>query len=123
MSRLYFSIFRIDLKKNFYEEISSDNSVHRLTGHRGMAQQKLNELCSTFVDPEYRLAVRQFFDLSTVPDRLADTDTVGMDYLATNGNCHQGKAAGAGTPEAEDRLSGDGKSQRGQDRLPAEYVP
>lgn len=71
MSRLYFSIFRIDLKKNFYEEISSDNSVHRLTGHRGMAQQKLNELCSTFVDPEYRLAVRQFFDLSTVPDRLA----------------------------------------------------
>lgn len=60
VSRLYFSIFRIDLKKNFYEEISSDNSVHRLTGHRGMAQQKLNELCSTFVDPEYRLAVRQF---------------------------------------------------------------
>lgn len=55
VSRLYFSIFRIDLKKNFYEEISSDNSVHRLTGHRGMAQQKLNELCSTFVDPEYRL--------------------------------------------------------------------
>lgn len=54
VSRLYFSIFRIDLKKNFYEEISSDNSVHRLTGHRGMAQQKLNELCSTFVDPEYR---------------------------------------------------------------------
>ena len=41
VSRLYFSIFRIDLKKNFYEEISSDNSVHRLTGHRGMAQQKL----------------------------------------------------------------------------------
>ena len=91
VSRLYFSIFRIDLKKNFYEEISSDNSVHRLTGHRGMAQQKLNELCSTFVDPEYRLAVRQFFDLSTVPDRLADTDTVGMDYLATNGNWYMAR--------------------------------
>ena len=91
VSRLYFSIFRIDLKEDFYEEISSDNSVHRLTGHRGMAQQKLNELCSTFVDPEYRLAVRQFFDLSTVPDRLADTDTVGMDYLATNGNWYMAR--------------------------------
>ena len=91
VSRLYFSIFRIDLKKNFYEEISSDNSVHRLTGHRGMAQQKLNELCSTFVDPEYRMAVRQFFDLSAVPDRLADTDTVGMDYLATNGNWYMAR--------------------------------
>lgn len=91
VSRLYFSIFRIDLKEDFYEEISSDNSVHRLTGHRGMAQQKLNELCSTFVDPEYRMAVRQFFDLSTVPDRLADTDTVGMDYLATNGNWYMAR--------------------------------
>ena len=56
-----------------------------------MAQQKLNELCSTFVDPEYRMAVRQFFDLSTVPDRLADTDTVGMDYLATNGNWYMAR--------------------------------
>ncbi len=77
----------------FHSEKEFPNAFEAWTRqlHPGMAQQKLNELCSTFVDPEYRLAVRQFFDLSTVPDRLADTDTVGMDYLATNGNWYMAR--------------------------------
>lgn len=85
IGRLYFSIYRIDLARDFYEEISSDSSVHRLTGHEGRAQQKMNKLCSGLVDRDYQSAVKRFFDLSTVAERLADTDTIEMEYLAKDG--------------------------------------
>ena len=59
IGRLYFSIYRIDLARDFYEEISSDSSVHRLTGHEGRAQQKMNKLCSGLVDRDYQSAVKR----------------------------------------------------------------
>ena len=91
VSRMYFSVYRIDLLRDFYEEISSDNSVHRLTGHEGRAQRKLKELCNTIVAPAYREAVLRFFDLSTIVERLADTDTVEIEYLAMDGNWHEAR--------------------------------
>lgn len=44
VSRMYFAIFRIDLLHDFYEEVSSDTSIHILTGHSGKAQQKMNAI-------------------------------------------------------------------------------
>ena len=35
ISKIYFSIYRIDLALDMYEEVSSDNEVHRLTGRMG----------------------------------------------------------------------------------------
>ncbi len=91
VSRLYFSVYRIDLTRDFYEEISSNRSIHRLTGHEGKAQEKMYELCDTIVAKEYREAVRHFFDLSTVADRMENTDTVEIEYFATDGNWHQAR--------------------------------
>ena len=91
VSRLYFSVYRIDLQHDFYEEISSDQSIHRLTGHEGRAQKKLYELCDSIVAKEYREVVRHFFKLSTVADRLEKTDTVEIEYMATDGNWHQAR--------------------------------
>ena len=91
VSKLYFAIFRIDLLHDFYEEVSSDNSIHLITGHSGRAQKKMNELCATFVAPEYRDIVRKFFDLSTVRDRLAYSDTIELEYHAADGNWHEAR--------------------------------
>ncbi len=91
VSKLYFSIYRIDLQKDFYEEISSDQSIHRLTGHEGKAQNKMYELCDSIVSEKYRKPVRQFFDLSTVAKRLENTSTVEMEYLSTDGDWHQAR--------------------------------
>ncbi len=91
VSRMYFSMFRIDLIRDFYEEISNNNQVHRLTGHEGCAQRKLNEICNTIVAEEYQDSVWKFFDLSTVAERLADTDTVEIEYHAKDGNWHEAR--------------------------------
>ena len=91
ISKLYFAIFRIDLTQNYYEEVSSDNSVHIITGHEGNAQEKMNELCATFVTEKYRDGVQKFFDLSTIEERLKDLDTVEYQYHATDGNWHEAR--------------------------------
>ncbi|MDO4483694.1 MAG: response regulator [Clostridia bacterium] len=88
IAKMYFSIFRIDLERDFYEEIASDNEVHTLTGHEGTASTRMMELCDSFVDEDYRQEVREFFDLTTLADRLADSDLVDMNYRAKDGNWH-----------------------------------
>lgn len=92
VSRGYFSINSIDLVHDFYEEISSrDHFVHRPTGEGGKAQTKMYELCGSLVAKEYQDSVMNFFDLSTVSDRMQDTDTIEIEYLAADGNWHQAR--------------------------------
>ena len=93
VSRGYFSIYSIDLVQDFYEEISNHDhhAVHRPTGQGGKAQQKLYELCRTLVAEEYQSAVLRFFDLSTVAERMGESDTIEMDYFAVDGNWHQAR--------------------------------
>ncbi|MDO4501310.1 MAG: ATP-binding protein [Erysipelotrichaceae bacterium] len=88
IAKLYFAIFRIDLVNDFYEEVASKNEVHSLTGSEGSASSKMVELCNTFVVDEFKEEVMEFFDLSTLPQRLANQDMVDMNYLSTDGNWH-----------------------------------
>lgn len=91
ISKIYFSIYRIDLTQDMYEEVSSDNEVHRLTGRMGRASAKMTELCHRFVVPEYQDKILQFFDLSTISERLHTEETIAMDYLANDGNWHSAR--------------------------------
>lgn len=92
VSRSYYSIYSIDLVNNFYEEISNRGQfVHRPIGYGGDAQAKLNRLCMTLVEADYRNAVRHFFDLSTVAERMKTVDTIEIEYYALDGNWHQAR--------------------------------
>ena len=92
VSRVYFSIYSIDLVQNFYEEISNrGHSVHLPTGQGGDAQKKMDEICRTLVVKEYQSEVMRFFDLSTVADRMRESDVIGIEYFAMDGNWHQAR--------------------------------
>ena len=91
ISKIYVSIFRIDLERDFYEEVSSENEIHRLTGNSGEASSKMLEICERFVATEYRERIRRFFDLSTLSERLKEDETVAMEYLAKDGNWHMAR--------------------------------
>lgn len=85
---IYFSIFSIDLRVDSYEEITSDHSIHKFSGKKGVASEKLEGLCSEHVADEYYAEVKRFFDLSTLSDRLKKEKTVAMEYLAKDKNWH-----------------------------------
>ncbi len=79
---------RRDLEKDYYDEISSQDELHRLTGKHGRASARMQEICDAFVASGYRENVRQFLDLSTLAGRLGEEDTVGMEYLTQDGDWH-----------------------------------
>ena len=86
IGKIYVSIFHIDLERDLYEEISSNKRMHKLTGKQGKASTKMTEICNTFVRPEYYERVLQFFDLSTLAERLQNEETVALEYLDRTGN-------------------------------------
>lgn len=88
ISKIYYLIYRIDLVKDHYVEITSESEVYRVTGKQGEATKKMQELCDRFVAPEYHESIAHFFDLSTMQDRLREEDTIAMEYLAKDGNWH-----------------------------------
>ncbi len=89
ISKTYQSIYRIDIRKDFFEEISNDDDTHRLTGYHGCASEKLYRICDTRVDPEFRPYVRPFMDVSTLPERLKSEAFVTTEYRMCDGTWHR----------------------------------
>ena len=88
LGKIYFTILRLDLVRDEYEEITSDKGIHHLTGNRGSASAEMRELCSRFAQPDYREQLAQFFDLTTLPDRLNTDDTTAAEYQTPSGDWH-----------------------------------
>ena len=88
IGKIYFSLYRIVLENDQYEEISAEQEIHRLTGKVGLASEKMKEICDNFVCQEHYDMVLKFFDLSTLADRLKNDDTTALEYKAKDGNWH-----------------------------------
>ena len=58
IAKSYCSIYRIDVQKDFFEEVSNDSEIHKLTGNRGCASEKLYQFCDTMAASEYRSLIR-----------------------------------------------------------------
>ncbi len=88
ISKIYFSIFRIRLLDDTYEEVSREGEMHRLSGTHGSASQMLRRLCHERVSVEHQQPVLAFFDFTTLPGRLSQDDSVGIEYQTSNGDWH-----------------------------------
>lgn len=89
ISKNYCYIARIDLQKDFFEEISNDEEMHRLTGNSGCASEKLRKDCEMQVAPEYRAYLYPFLDTSTLKERLQDEEYVSTEYRMCDGSWHR----------------------------------
>lgn len=88
ISKLYWSIYRMDLSTGTCEEVSTDQEWHRLTGMRGRTEDVFREARETFVAQEYQEIMREFLDTSTLAERLRDTESVAVEYRAARGGWH-----------------------------------
>ena len=89
ISKNYSSIYRIDVRNDRYEEISSKGETHQLTGIRGCVSQRLMDACDTLIAPEYRDTLREFFDVSTLAERLRTEEFLVTEYRMLDGNWHR----------------------------------
>ena len=77
------------MQKDFFEEVSNDSEIHKLTGNRGCASEKLYQLCDTMVAPEYRPLIRPFLDVSTLSARLKAEECISTEYRMCDGSWHR----------------------------------
>ena len=70
ISKIYYTIYRIDLRTGCYEEIAGEQRMHRLTGHSGKASIHISAASKQSIVPEYLPYVEPFFDLSMLAERL-----------------------------------------------------
>ena len=89
IAKSYCSIYRIDVQKDFFEEVSNDSEIHKLTGNRGSASEKLYQLCDTMVASEYRSLIRPFLDVSTLSARLKTEEYISTEYRMCDGSWHR----------------------------------
>ena len=89
IAKSYCSIYRIDVQKDFFEEVSNDSEIHKLTGNRGCATEKLYQLCDTMVASEYRSLIRPFLDVSTLSARLKTEECISTEYRMCDGSWHR----------------------------------
>ena len=89
IAKSYCSIYRIDVQKDFFEEVSNDSEIHKLTGNRGSASEKLYQLCDTMVASECRSLIRPFLDVSTLSARLKTEECISTEYRMCDGSWHR----------------------------------
>ena len=88
LSQIYNAIFLINIEKDSFKEISRKGSTHRLAGKSGCASLEMNRLCDEFIVSEYKDKLRQFFDISTLQERLKNEETIATEYLTNDNNWH-----------------------------------
>ena len=88
ISKIYWLIYRMDLIKGTYEEISAKDEMHRLTGKHGSTVEVFREVRATVVSEEHQEMMERFMDPDTLPDRLQDTDSIAAEYRASSGSWH-----------------------------------
>lgn len=83
LSKIYTSVYYIDIPHNYYIELSSVSHVHSHIGSSGNAQEKLNYFCHHMMTSEFKEEMLSFVDLSTLNERLKYTRIISKQYLST----------------------------------------
>ena len=83
MSKIYTSVYYIDLKTGLFSELASIDAVKSEIGAEGDAQNRLNYFCRNMMMPEFTREMLEFVDLSTLEERLGDRRIISRQYLST----------------------------------------
>ena len=88
ISKMYWLMYRMNLNDDTFEEISSEESVYRLTGKTGITSIQLQKFREKFVADEFQDVMKEFLDTSTLIERLNDREDVSIEYESTTGKWH-----------------------------------
>ena len=88
IGKIYWMIYRMDLQKDTYEEVSCGDTVHSLTGKNGKSSSRFGKEGLKMIAPEYRNIMQTFLDTSTLTERLRNKETISQEYLSLRGNWH-----------------------------------
>ena len=91
ISKIYWTIYSIDLRTDSFEEVVGGEVMHRLTGSHGCASEAFRTARKSVISREDQQSMREFFDVTTLADRLKQEETIAREYLAADGHWHMGR--------------------------------
>lgn len=92
LGRNYHAIFRIDLQNDSYSEISCREDLHCYYDNSDpSAAGTLAKLCEDIISPRYIARMQSFFNLETLPQRLAEQDYVEAECIIRDNSWHRAK--------------------------------
>ena len=80
VSEIYSSMYSIDLETGMFRELSSFSSVQEQIGTSGNAYEKMEHFWKHMVIPDFQEEIREFVDLSTLPQRMAHQKILTKQY-------------------------------------------
>ena len=82
MSKVYTSVYYIDIPNDSFIELASIPEVRAYIGTSGKAQERLNLLPEKLSLPEFYEELHSFVELATLDDRLGNSRVVSHQYLS-----------------------------------------
>ena len=89
IARSYQYISRIDISKNWFEEIANRAAENMNYKKSGEVISGNRNVCRKFVAEEYQEAFLKFTDITTLPVRMKNEETIVMEYQMKDGNWHK----------------------------------
>ena len=89
IAKAYLTIVRIDLAQDAVEKIADKGCAQDCVKGVKSASAALRMVCDEMVAPEYRAAVKNFMDLSTIPERMTHEDVLDTEYKMMDGSWHR----------------------------------
>lgn len=89
IAKTYQYVSRIDIQADYFEEISNRDEEHLEFIKSGKLSENNKKVCRAVVAEEYQEAFFKFVDLSTLPDRMKDEETIVLEYRMKDGNWHR----------------------------------
>lgn len=87
IGKIYQYISRIDIKADYYEEITGLEEFHTPEGNRtGRPSDNAKLMCEKRVAVEYQEEFLNFTDMSTIADRIGEGETIEYEYQLKNGS-------------------------------------
>lgn len=86
ISKIYHTIYRVNLVTHHFEEISSREKFHDIIGSSGETTAQMSPKVKDGILPEYLPFVEKFFNLDTLNNRLQDDETIVIEYPTEDGN-------------------------------------
>lgn len=82
LGNIYYALYQIDLEKDTYKEIKSVEQITRYIPGVGVASDNLKVMCDKLILADYNDEMRKFSDLSTLRERLKNTDVVSHEFIS-----------------------------------------
>ena len=89
MSNAYFGLFYIDLERNTFQELFSEDRIYHTLGAKGDAREALKHLTRELAADVYQPVMLRFVDFDTLAQRLGEQSIIVQEFAARSGGWTQ----------------------------------